>query len=205
MSIADEIGYELEIQENMAINDIKESHKDGICIWVNGSGPSSSEEARYRIVMEAGALSKYMEKECPGKTANQVMLTGIIDALKCVLRPMKIYTISATALGFEKGLKGKGVNTLYFQKLFDLVREKKCQITEVQWKNGSYDLKKYIYSKSPDIREAQNFENKQNEKQLRFKECIYRECLEKVTAILKEHYVNENVIRKVNNVNQREN
>ena len=41
--------------------------------------------------------------------------------------------VSLNHEGFERGLKGKGANVAYLQSLFDLVREKKCQLTEVRW------------------------------------------------------------------------
>ena len=198
MSLAEEIGYEYELEENTTIDDIKASHMDGICIWVSGSGPSPSEEARYRIVKEAKAGARYYEKECPGKTANQAMITGIINAVNRVRFPMRLYIVSATALGFEKGLKGKGTNAGYLKELFGAVIEKNCHLTEVRWNNGSEELKKYIYSKNPDKEAAKAFDNKQSEKQLRYKEFIYRECLEKVTEILLENNVGRNVIYRVN-------
>ena len=198
MSLAEEIGYECELEENTSIDRIRENHQDGICIWVSGSGPSPSEEANYRIVMEVvGKGEKYYDSVCPGKTANQTMITGIIDAVNRVTQPMRLYIITATSLGFEKGLKGKGTNAVYLKELFDAVIAKKCQLTEVRWNNGSYDLKKYIISKNPNKEAAKAFENKQSEKQLRFKEFVYRECLEKVTEILSENNVDETIIRMV--------
>ena len=55
--IEEDIKYEYELEENTSVEDIRGAHTDGICIWVSGSGPSSSEEAKYRIVMEAKGKS----------------------------------------------------------------------------------------------------------------------------------------------------
>ena len=201
MSLTEEIGYEYEVEENTTIDHIKELHNDGIFIWVSGSGPTPSKNATYRILMEAKrCVPKYLENDCAGKTANQIMLIGIKDAVDCVRMPMRLYIICATSLGFEKGLKGKGTNAEYVKELFDSVIEKKCHVTEIRWSDGSYDLKKYIYSKNPDRVSAKALENKQSEKQLRFKEYIYRECLEKVITILEEEKISPTIIRKVKEV-----
>ncbi len=196
MISSEDIGYEFEIEENTTIEAIRESHNDGICIWVSGSGPSPSENSRYRIVMEANGKAKYMEKECPGKTANQVMIEGAKDAVGHILRPIRIYLIIPTSLGFDKGFKRKGVNAEHVQELFAAIKEKGCLLTEVRYINGSNDIKKYVAENNPDKKAVHALE----EKQLWYKNHVYQECLGKVTEILKEYHIDDEVIRKVNTI-----
>ena len=182
----EDVGYELEFEENTTIENIKRTHADEVCIWVSGSGPSPSTSEN----------AKYMEKEGPGKTANQVMIIGAKDAVERILRPVRVYIITSIPLGFEKGFKGKGVNSELIQSLLAAVKEKDCQLTEIRFPGGSTDIKKHINEKNPDKTAVQTIEDKQ----MWFRNHLYQECLIKVTEILKEYNVDEEVIRRVNEI-----
>ena len=195
MVSAAEIGYEVEIQENVSIDDIRKEYTNGIIVWINGSGKSPDRKAgSYRCVLDYMGHVKYLEKQLPDATANQAMITGVIDAVQCVNKPVRLYLVSPTALGFVIGLKGKGSNGALIQQLCEVVKERNCQLTEVQFLGGSDVVKKFIYSCNPDKSQIDKLERQQEKKKSQYKEILYDECLSKVVQILQENDVEKTVI-----------
>lgn len=201
MVSAAEIGYEVEIQENVSIDDIRKEYTNGIIVWINGSGKSPDGKAgSYRCVLDYMGHVKYLEKQLPDATANQAMITGAIDAVQCVNKPLRLYLVSPTALGFVNGLKGKGSNGELIQQFCEVVKERNCQLTEVQFSGGSDEVKKFIYSCNPDKSQIDELERQQEKKKNRYKEMIYDECLSKVVQILRENGVDKTIIEVIRDV-----
>lgn len=201
MILPAEIGYECEIQENISLDDLREAYKDGIIIWLNGSGTSpDGKPGAYRCVLEYKGHTKFIEKQVPGATANQSMLMGAIEAVKCVNKPLRIFLISPTALGFASGFKGKGPNYSLVEQLCEDIKEKDCVLTEVQFINGSASIKKFVYSCNPNQSDVEQFQRKQEEKSNRYKEIIYRECLLKVEDVLANHGIDKSIIEAIRGI-----
>lgn len=201
MVSAAEIGYEVEIQENVSIDDIRKEYTNGVIVWINGSGKSPDGKAgSYRCVLDYMGHVKYLEKQLPDATANQAMITGAIDAVQCVNKPLRLYLVSPTALGFVNGLKGKGPNGALIQQLCEIVKERNCKLTEVQFSGGSDAVKKFIYSCNPDKSQIDELERKQEKKKNRYKKMLYDECLSKVVQILQENDVEKAVIEAIMNI-----
>ncbi len=151
MITADQIGYECEIQENISVEELRKSYSNGVIIWLNASGASSdAKKGKYRCVLDYRGSIKYIEKNDLEVTANQAMILGAIDATKCVNKPVRLYLVAPTALGFATAFKGKGTNCSLIQQLYEEIKEKNCVLTEVQYLNGGDAMKKFIYSCNPD-------------------------------------------------------
>lgn len=149
--LAEEIGYEYEIQENTSIDKIRKEYEDGIIIRVSGSGKSpEGKTGSYRCVMDYKGYTKYIERELPEAIANQSMLIGASEAIECVNKLARTFLVSPIQLGFINGFKGKGVNANLVQEVGRLIKSKKCHLTEVQYYNGAEEIKKIIYSCNPD-------------------------------------------------------
>lgn len=198
MVSAAEIGYENELQENISVEDLRKAYTDGIIIWVNGSGKSPDGKAgSYRCVLDYMGHVKYLEKQLLDATANQAMLIGAIDAVQCVNKPIRLYLICPTALGFVNGLKGKGPNGALIQQLCEAVKERSCQLTEVQFSGSADAVKKFIYTCNPDKSKLDELERQQEKKKNRYKEAIYNECLSKVIPILQKNNVDKAIIDEI--------
>ncbi|MBE5869779.1 MAG: hypothetical protein E7294_00740 [Lachnospiraceae bacterium] len=192
MVTQEKIGYEIELQENISIDSLREQYQNGIIIWLTGSGPSPDRKSGcYRLVLDFAGHTKYMEKELPGKTANQTMILGAIDAVECVNKPFRLYIVSATALGFAGAFRGKGVNSSLLQELLFLIEQKACYLTEVQFYNGADLIKQFIRSCNP---------NKTTVKKKDYKQLIYEECLGKVERLLVQENVSREVIDRIRNI-----
>ena len=208
MILAEEISFESEIQENICVEDIRKEYSEGIIIWLNGSGTSpDGKSGSYRCVLDYRGHVKFMERQLPGATANQTMIIGAIDAIQCINKPLRVYLISPAALGFVNGFKGKGPNGSLIQQLCECIKEKDCQLTEVQFINGGNEIKKFIYSCNPDKAKMSEYEKQQNEKQKskemyreKYKESIYNECLLKVIQVLTENGVDNSLIEMIREI-----
>lgn len=198
MITAEDIGYEVELQENTSIERIRNVYKDGIIIWVNGSGTSpGGKTGTYRCVLEYQGKTIYIEDNLPGATANQVMIIGATEAIKHVTKPMKLYLVAPTALGFVKGFKGNGINSSLIQELCKTVHAKACQLTEVQFLDGADAIKEFIFSCNSDKKQLEAYERKKEDKKNIYKEIIYNECLTQVIQILKTNNVDAMVLEKI--------
>lgn len=201
MILPAEIGYECEIQENISLDDLRETYKESIIIWLNGSGASpDGKPGAYRCVLEYKGHTKYIENQVPNATANQSMLMGAIEAVKRVNKPLRIYLISPTALGFATGFKGKGPNGALVQQLCEIIKEKDCFLTEVQFVNGGAAIKKFMYSCNPNKEEVAQYQKKQEEKSNWYKEKIYREYLAQVESILVNRSVDKSIIDEIRGI-----
>lgn len=195
---ADEIGFECEMQENISCDGLRDTYKDGIIVWISGSGKTpDGKPAKYRCVLDYLGNVKYLEKELQEATANQAMIMGAVDAIRCVKKPFRIYLIAPTSLGFAAAFKGKGANVELVQELFQIVKEKEAALTEVQFLGGSDSIKKFIYSCNLDDLSRREDERKQEDKKNRYKEIIYKECLLKVERVLRARGVAEEIIQEV--------
>lgn len=198
-----EIGYQSERIENVTISDIVQRYANHIIIWISGSGPSTSSDrnSSYRCLMEYNGNKKFLEKSIPKVTANQIMLEGIIDAVKCINKPSKICVVCFSELGFKKGFNGKGINSERILKLYHAIKEKRCQLTicySMQIKN---EIKKYILEANPDKEKREAFLKQQNdakeERIRKYKQSIYNECLAEVEMILRDYNIADDVIEQI--------
>ncbi len=185
-----EIDYYNELQENTDVESLRSQYADGIIIWINGSGSNPSCPGCYRYVLDYNGHVKYTEKELPGATANQAMIIGATDAINCITAPKRIYLVSGTALGFAKAFKGKGVNEKALQELLESVKNKNCQLTEVQFYNGADKIRKFVYECNPNrglVPEKKDY-----------KTIVFEDCLKKVTRVLEKYHVDSGIIAEVN-------
>ena len=193
-----EIGYDLEIQENITIEELRRQYWEGIMIWLNASGASpEGKGGAYRCVMDFHGNVKYMEKELPGATANQAMIQGAIDAVSCVQKPMRVFICAPTALGYESAFKGKGVNSGLMQELFKLLLKKGCQVTEVRFTGGADLLRRYVLSCDPGHTKLDELNKKEQQGKNYYQTKIYGECIEKVVAVLKKNHIDDFVIQEI--------
>ncbi|MBR1853639.1 MAG: hypothetical protein IJ794_10960 [Lachnospiraceae bacterium] len=193
-----EIGYDLEIQENMSIEELRKRYWEGIIIWLNASGTSpDGKPGEYRCAMDFHGKVKYLEKELPGATANQAMIHGAIDAVACIQKPVRVFICSPVALGYESAFKGKGVNSGLMQELFKLLLKKGCQVTEVQFIGGADLIKKFVLSCNPDHTKLDRAIQKEQQGRDYYRAKIYGECMEKVVAVLRKNHIDEAIIREV--------
>lgn len=201
--LKNDIGYRSERLENATISDIVKKYSNHIIIWISGSGLSASSDrcSSYRCLMEYKGNRKFLEKSIPKLTSNQVMLEGIIDAVKCVNKPSEICIVCFSELGFKKGFNGKGINGERVLKLYHAIKEKRCHLTVCYSMQNKNEIKKYILDANPDKEKRESILKQQEDlRRARtriYKQNIYNECLEKVEKILHDYGVEDTVIERI--------
>ena len=199
-----DIEFESDIQEKISIEDIRAEYNDGVIIWLNGSGAShNGKPGSYRCVLDYNGHTKFLEKKLDGATANQAMITGAIDAIKCINKPVRLYIVCTAALGLAKGFKGSGPNGLLVQQMYELIKEKECTLTEIQCINCGDTIKEFVYSCNPDKSKLDVFEKAKEDKEKRkyqYKEYLYNECLSKVAELLAMRGVDNRIIREIKKI-----
>lgn len=188
-----DIDFEFDVQENISTIELRKLYEDGIIIWLNSSGGSANgEPGCYRCALDYRGSAKYMEKELPGATANQAMIQGAIDAVTRITIAKRVFLIAPVKLGFAHAFKGKGVNCQYLQNLLSLIKQKQCQLTEVQFINGADEIKRLLRQYAPN---KKVFDEKKD-----YKQVIYEDCLKKVVCVLERNMVDQSVIDEVKNL-----
>lgn len=94
---------------------IMDENKEITKIIVTGSCDVYLREGSYTCWMILGDKYKKITKELRDTTANKCILTGVIDAISFLKRPIPIEVITTTQIGIRMGLRGSGQN-------FDLVK-----------------------------------------------------------------------------------
>ena len=207
---AEQIGYENEVVENVSVNYLKKSYKDGIIIWLHGSGASFTGRcSSYTTLLEYNGKTMYFSGKVDGNSPNRAMIQGAVEAASHISKSMPVYIISATQLGFVTAFKGKGVNGQALQELFTILFDRKCTVTEVVLINGGDVIKQYINSCNSQSSDNQcNGNDDRNQKQMaktyqltekqkRFKEIVYKECLSQVIGILRKYEVEDEIIDEI--------
>jgi len=145
MVTAEELSYKYIDVAGKGIQEIKSDTLGSILIWVTGSAYYDKvTPSKYECVLEYKGHTKYLTKEIEGKTANGIMVEGIISAAECINKASNVIVISANSLGIHKAFKGTGPNALIIQEFFKILKEKECTFTEARYTNGVDLMKKYI-------------------------------------------------------------
>lgn len=201
MITKEQIGFESELSENITPEYICNLYPDEILIWVSGSGCNNERTyGKYRVVMQYKANKVYYENTVEDATANQVALYGILEAISHVNKSIGVCVIVATALGFEKGFKGKGANAELVQKIYTALFEKGCTLTEICTPNGSDVIKKYISDNSGGKFTKKDKDDRKQYYKDQYKLNLYNEWKAKVIAVLNDNNVDEEVIEKIKNL-----
>lgn len=191
----------------MSVEDIQKLHIRDINIWITASGCSGGKEGQLRYILQYGNGTKFGEEMLSGATANQAYIQGAIHAVRRITGSFRICIIVPTALGFEKGFRGKGVNGELIGTLYEEIAKRGCTLTEVRYLNGADVIKKYIAQNADNTKYADELERKQNEKQnkkqnkkLQYEMKIYKECLVKVCRILEAEGIDNEILEKINKI-----
>lgn len=185
-----DVEYDYEMQQNISANELREQYKDGIIVWLNASGGfGNGGNGYYRCALDYRGSIKYMEKDLSGTTSNQAMIKGAIDAVSKITLSKRIFLISPVQLGFIGAFKGKGVNSQYLQDLLNLIKQKQCQLTEVQFINGADEIKRLLRQYAPN---KKVFDEKKD-----YKQIICEDCLKKVVQVLERNKVDQGIINEV--------
>ena len=188
---AEEIGYEEEILENLSVEDIRKEYGGELLIWISASGSSFSRpEGTYYALLDYKGHREYREKSLPGESANRMMIHGMIDTIRSLKRACQIRLIVPARLGFEAGFRGKGTNVELLQEALRAVREKECRLTVLFFPGGADLIRAEVMAASGRIDERKSAGN-------RYKDMIWRECLMRVTELLRRRGVDPAVIEEV--------
>ena len=198
------IGYQEEWQENVTPEDIRREHENEILLWVAGAAKSPVDaDGHYYCCLDWNGALKYFEGDVPGASANAAMIEGMIAAASGIKRSASVCLIPITLLGIKNAFKGKGPNAQRLCAFFDVLREKECTLTEIQYPGGAEEIKKLIFAADPTGQAAKRIEKeKANARKgvAEYKEKVYAECLAKVERVLALCDTPQEVIDRVRNI-----
>lgn len=95
-----------------------------------GSCDAGTREGFSEVLLEYNGKAKYVHLQIHDTTANRCIIEGLIAGVRLIKEPCAVRLITATKIGVEKAVRGKGVN-------FDLVR---TLIAELQARQCTFDF-----------------------------------------------------------------
>ena len=189
MVTEEDLQYEQELLENLSVEDIRQMYPDEVLFWVRGSGASAAHpEGAYYGVLDYRGNVRFMEGSVKGATAYGAILEGVKAAAERLRTPVRFHVIAPTDLYFRRtGFEGRaGQNGPLMQEIFETLYRKGCRMSYSR--ADSDTVKEWINSHAD-----RPMEPKEN----RYRKIVYRECLGKVTEILRNYRVSDEIIRRI--------
>lgn len=124
-------------------------HPDSYVIFVTGGWSFFDLTAYYQCLLCFGGYRKKIQNQLKEqKSPNAAMLIGAMDACYLLRKEgTTLYLISPTALGFKKGMKGKGPNADLIHGVLGLCAEKKIDVIDMDLHNGGDMIREIINGK----------------------------------------------------------
>lgn len=113
-------------------------HPEDYVVFLSGGWNYVDRTAYYQALLCYGQYRKKISEHLKEqKSPNAAMLIGAMHACSLLKKEgTKLYLISPTALGFKKGMKGKGPNADLVQGVLGLCAEKKIELVDIDLHDG---------------------------------------------------------------------
>lgn len=118
-----------------------------VCIYVRGECDSLREDrpGRYKVILTAKNKEKHLYGEAKHTTSNRMIITGLIQAIKCLNKPCLLHLYTHAPIGLKRAQKqNKGLNSDLLVELLNIVEEGNHYIEEHIGLERQEELKKIV-------------------------------------------------------------
>ena len=118
-------------------------------IFSIGSCVPETRIGSYEALLEYGKHQKYISANQKDTTANRCIITGLIEALKCLKEPCHVELVTTTQIGLAGLKKNKGPNVDLLQQLIQLLQELECEFKFNEATGRGDEINAYIRAAKP--------------------------------------------------------
>lgn len=127
--------------KNTSLSTIQDDCKDGVIIYVSGSGPSPKCDAHYKAAMQYNNTVIVEKGFCGNHTNYGAMYLGILECVARITKPVNVYIIAPVPLGI---FSGGNKNSNLKKSIIHYLVKNGCSVTTVYYHGGADRLKSYI-------------------------------------------------------------
>jgi ribonuclease HI len=106
-----------------------------ISIYSVGSCDAATRIGSAETLLEYNGRTKYLHQRVQDTTANRCIIQGLIAGVALLKEPCSVLLVTATKIGVEKAIRGKGVNSDLVCKLINDLQARGC-IFEFEVREG---------------------------------------------------------------------
>jgi len=190
MVTEEDLQYEKNLLENLSVEKIHEMFPEDVLLWIRGSaGSPNRPDAMYYGLLDYKGNVRFFEGAVPDATMFGALIAGVKAAVEMIRFPVRVHLITPTDIGLQRGFKAKGMYGGQYQEILQMLKDKSCQLSDSRADGET--VRMWIMSHSDKPAAAEPKENK-------YKKIVYRECLGKVTELLRQHQIDPELINQIN-------
>jgi len=134
---------------SLSLDDVIEDDSDAVKIFSTGSCNPKTRCGKYNSLLEYKSHYKAVNGDLDDTTANRCIITGLIEAVKLLKKPCKVFLVTSTPIGIASVTrKGKGINVDILKILLEVLNEKRCEPKFIAVEGEGEMLNRYISSMS---------------------------------------------------------
>lgn len=117
-----------------------------IGIYSVGSCDAGTREGFCEVLLEYNGKSKYVHLHIHDTTANRCIIEGLLTGVRLIKEPCAVTLTTATKIGVERALRGKGVNFDLVQTLIAELQARRCTFDFDVWEGRGEELRSKVVS-----------------------------------------------------------
>ena len=131
--------------DKLTLKDVLRDDSDLVKIFSTGSCNTKTRCGRYKVLIEYKSHYKVIEGDLTDTTVNRCIITGLIEAVKLLKKPYKVYVVTSTLIGISKATRnGKGPNADVVKILLETLNQKQCDPSFIAVKGEGEKLNRHI-------------------------------------------------------------
>lgn len=112
-----------------------------VSIYSVGSCDTGTRIGTAESLLEYNGKTKYLNQQLQDVTANRCIIEGLIAGVGQLKEPCYVLLVTATKIGVEKALRGKGVNADLVGRLLKDLQEQECVFDFEVWEGRGDELR----------------------------------------------------------------
>lgn len=117
-----------------------------VSIYAVGSCDARTRVGSAEALLEYNGRTKYLHIQLEDTTANRCIIEGLIAGVSQLKEPCSVLLITATKIGVEKALRGKGVNADLVGNLITSLQARGCTFDFDVWEGRGDELRSKVVS-----------------------------------------------------------
>lgn len=115
-----------------------------VSIYSVGSCDATTRLGTAESLLEYKGKTKYLYQQLQETTANRCIIEGLIAGVGQLKEPCSVLLVTATKIGVEKAVRGKGVNADLVGRLIKDLQERECVFDFEVWEGRGDELRSKV-------------------------------------------------------------
>ncbi|MCK6190986.1 hypothetical protein [Pseudomonas sp. EYE_354] len=115
-----------------------------ISIYSVGSCDTTTRLGTAESLLEYNGNTKYLHQQLQNTTVNRCIIEGLISCVDQLKEPCSVLLVTATKIGVQKALRGKGINADLVGRLIKDLQKRDCTFNFEVWEGRGDELRSKV-------------------------------------------------------------